>query len=165
MAAVPFAHDAIFRRDPSMSEFSDPAAWRVYYNSIFPFAPLVIGGVFYGILHPDETWLSRMMRTDRLRRGGELSFGVYLLHMPMIDLFGSRFGYGQPAFAAAIAATFALASLLSRVVETPAIAFGRNLVRRLRALSVRAASDGGRSGGSDSDGNPVSASRCPAVGT
>jgi peptidoglycan/LPS O-acetylase OafA/YrhL len=44
------------------------------------------------------------MRLSLLRRVGELSFGLYLIHMPMIDLFVSTFGTGQPAFAAAIAA-------------------------------------------------------------
>jgi len=103
----------------------DPAAWRAYYDGVFPFAPLVVSGVVYGILHPGESWLSRIMRASLLRRSGELSFGVYLVHMPMIDLFGSRFGYGQPAFA--IAATFALAAVLSRIIENPATAFGRRI--------------------------------------
>ncbi len=128
--AVPFIHDAIFRLDMGldmgMSEFSDGAAWQAYYDGVFPFAPLVVGGLVYGILHPG-TWLSRIMRAGLLRRVGELSFGVYLVHMPMIDLFGSRFGYGPPAFAAAFAATFAFAAVLARVVEKPAIAFGRRI--------------------------------------
>ena len=124
--AVPFVHDAVFRLDPGMSDFSDPAVWRAYYDGVFPFFPFVVGGVVYGILHPG-TWLSRIMRAGVLRRIGELSFGVYLVHMPMIDLFGSRFGYGPPAFAAAIAATFAFAAVLARVVEKPAIAFGRRI--------------------------------------
>ena len=131
MIAVPFVHDAIFRCDLSMSELSDPAAWQGYYDSIFPFAPLVIGGVVYGILHPGETWLSGIMRLSLLRRSGELSFGVYLVHMPMVDLFVSRFGTGRPAFTAAIAATFALAAVLSRAVEKPALAFGRKIGRAL----------------------------------
>jgi peptidoglycan/LPS O-acetylase OafA/YrhL len=129
--AVPFVHDAIFRRDLSMSELSDPAAWQAYYDGIFPFAPLLVGGVVYGILHPGETWLSRIMRFSLLRRVGELSFGLYLIHMPMIDLFVSTFGTGQPAFAAAIAATFALAAALSRFIEKPAIAFGRQFGQAL----------------------------------
>lgn len=124
--AVPFVHDAIFRLDIGMSEFLDRAAWQAHYDGVFPFAPFVVGGLVYGILHPG-TWLSRIMRMGLLRRSGELSFGVYLVHMPMIDLFGSRFGYGPLAFAAAIAATFAFAAVLARVVEKPAIAFGRKI--------------------------------------
>jgi len=129
--AAPFFYYAIFRRDFGMSELSDLAAWRSYYDNIFPFAPLVVGGLVYGLLHPSETFLSRIMRTRLLRRSGELSFGVYLLHIPMIDLIGSRYGYGELQFAAAIAATFVLAGLLSRVVETPAIALGRKIGRSL----------------------------------
>ena len=124
--AVPFVRHAISGLDLRMSEFADTAVWRAYYDGVFPFAPFVVGGVVYGILHPG-TWLSRIMRAGVLRRIGELSFGVYLVHMPMIDLFGSRLGYGPPAFAAAIAATFAFAAVLARVVEKPAIAFGRRI--------------------------------------
>ena len=129
--AVPFVHDAIFQLDTGMSEFSDPAAWRAYYDGVFPFAPLVASGVVYGILHPGEICLSRTLRAGFLRRSGELSFGVYLVHEPMIDLFASKFGYGLPAFAAAFAATFAFAAVLARVVEKPAIALGRRIGRAL----------------------------------
>jgi len=134
--AAPFFYYAIFNRDFGMSELSDLAAWRSYYDNIFPFAPLVVGGLVYGLLHPSETFLSRIMRTRLLRRSGELSFGVYLLHIPMIDLIGSRYGYGELQFAAAIAATFVLAGLLSRVVETPAIALGRKIGRSLLGSGV-----------------------------
>jgi peptidoglycan/LPS O-acetylase OafA/YrhL len=129
--AVPFVGHAIFARDWRMTEFADLAVWRAYYDGIFPFAPLVVGGIVYGILHPGETGLSRLMRAGSLRRSGELSFCVYLVHLPMIDLFGRRLGYGQPALAAAIAATFAVAAVLSRVIEKPAIGFGHRIVRAL----------------------------------
>ena len=133
--AVPFVHDAVLRGDASMSEFADPAAWRAYYDGVFPFAPLIVGAVVYGILHPGNTWLSRVLRARVLRRTGELSFGVYLIHLPMIDLIGSRLG-----FATAIAATFACAALLSRAVEKPAIAFGARIRRALRFRQAPGAS-------------------------
>ena len=47
--------------------------------------------------------------------------------MPMIVLFGSRYGFGPSQFAAAIGATFAAAAVLSALVEKPAIVFGRKL--------------------------------------
>jgi peptidoglycan/LPS O-acetylase OafA/YrhL len=65
------------------------------------------------------------MRIGLLRKTGELSFGVYLVHVPMIVLFGSRYGFGPLQFLAAIAATFAAAAVLSALIEKPAIAFGR----------------------------------------
>lgn len=149
--AIPFVHDAIFRLDTGMSEFSDPAAWQAYYDGVFPFAPLVVGGVVYGILHPGEICLSRTLRAGLLRRSGELSFGVYLIHEPMIGLFASRFGYGLSAFAAAIAATFAFSAVLGRVVEKPAIAFGRRIGGALLSggpsyCSAWRTTDAGRSG-------------------
>ena len=102
-------------------------AWQSYYDAIFPFAPLVVGGIVYGLLHPSESLLSRVMRVGLLRKTGELSFGVYLVHVPMIVLIGSRYGFGPLQFSAAIAATFAAAAVLSALIEKPAIAFGREL--------------------------------------
>ncbi len=67
------------------------------------------------------------MQLAPLRRSGELSFGVYLVHMPMIVLIGSRYGFGPLQFSASIAATFAAAAVLSALIEKPAIAFGRGL--------------------------------------
>jgi peptidoglycan/LPS O-acetylase OafA/YrhL len=104
-----------------------PGAWQSYYDVVFPVAPLVVGGVAYGLLHPAESLLSRVMRIELLHRIGEVSFGVYLVHIPMIVLFGSRYGYGDGQFCASIVATFAAAAALSEIVEKPGIAFGRGL--------------------------------------
>ncbi len=125
--AMPFWRFALFRHDPWMAEMAAPGAWRSYYDAVFPFAPFVVGGIVYGFLHPSDSALSLAMRVGLLRKTGELSFGVYLVHVPIIVLFGSRYGFGPLQFLAAIAATFAAAALLSALVEKPAIAFGREL--------------------------------------
>ncbi len=123
--AMPFCRFALFRHDPWMAEMAAPGAWQSYYDAVFPFAPLVVGGIVYGLLHPSESILSRVMQIGLLRKTGELSFGVYLVHMPMIVLIGSRYGFGPLQFSAAIAATFAAAAVLSTRIEKPGIAFGR----------------------------------------
>jgi peptidoglycan/LPS O-acetylase OafA/YrhL len=125
--AYPFLFFALFRRDPSMAAMAEPGAWQSYYDAVFPFAPLVVAGVVYGLLHPSQSLLSRAMRIPFLRRTGELSFGIYLVHIPMIILMGSINGYGQWPFLAAIAATVVAAGVLSAFVEKPGIAFGRAL--------------------------------------
>jgi peptidoglycan/LPS O-acetylase OafA/YrhL len=125
--AMPFCPFTLVRLDPSMAEMAAPGAWQSYYDAVFPFAPLVVGGIVYGLLHPVESILSRVMQLAPLRRSGELSFGVYLVHMPMIVLIGSRYGFGPLQFSASIAATFAAAAVLSALIEKPAIAFGRGL--------------------------------------
>ncbi len=125
--AMPFWRFALFRHDPWMAEMAAPGAWQSYYDAVFPFAPFVVGGIVYGFLHPSDSALSLAMRVGLLRKTGELSFGVYLVHVPIIVLFGSRYGFGPLQFLAAIAATFAAAALLSALVEKPAIAFGREL--------------------------------------
>ena len=131
--AMPFCRFAFLRRDPWMAELAAPGAWQSYYDAIFPFAPLIVGGIVYGLLHPSESLLSRVMRVGLLRKTGELSFGVYLVHVPMIVLFGSRYGFGPLQFLAAIAATFAAAAGLSALIEKPAIAFGREFCHWLLA--------------------------------
>lgn len=125
--AMPFWRFTLFRHDPWMAEMAAPGAWQSYYDAVFPFAPFVVGGIVYGFLHPSDSALSLAMRVGLLRKTGELSFGVYLVHVPIIVRFGSRYGFGPLQFLAAIAATFAAAALLSALVEKPAIAFGREL--------------------------------------
>jgi peptidoglycan/LPS O-acetylase OafA/YrhL len=130
---MPFWRFTLFRYDPSMAEMAAPGAWQAYYDAVFPFAPLIVGGILYGLLHPSDSVLSRVMRLAPLRKTGELSFGVYLVHMPIIVLIGSRFGHGPLQFTAAIAATFAAAAALSALIEKPGIAFGHELGRWLLA--------------------------------
>jgi peptidoglycan/LPS O-acetylase OafA/YrhL len=133
LLATPFSQFALIHHDPWMAELAAPGAWQSYYDAVFPFAPLVVGGIVYGLLHPSESLLSRVMRLGFLRKTGELSFGVYLVHMPMIVLIGSRYGFGPLQFCAAIAATFGAAAALSALIERPAIAFGHKLGRWLLA--------------------------------
>jgi peptidoglycan/LPS O-acetylase OafA/YrhL len=133
LSAYPFVYFALFRSDASMAELARAGAWQSYYDAVFPVAPLVVGGVIYGLLHPSDSPLSRIMQTQVLRKAGELSFGVYLLHIPMIVFFGSRYGYGLFQFCASIAATFAVAAGLSALIERPGIAFGRELGRWILA--------------------------------
>jgi peptidoglycan/LPS O-acetylase OafA/YrhL len=138
LLATPFCQFALIRHDPWMVELAAPGAWQAYYDVVFPFAPFVVGGIVYGLLHPSESLLSRVMRVEFLRKSGELSFGVYLVHMPMIGLIGSRYGFGPLQFCAAIAATFAAASLLSSLIERPGIAFGHKLGHWLLAGGLEA---------------------------
>jgi peptidoglycan/LPS O-acetylase OafA/YrhL len=125
--AVPFCQFTLIRHDPWMAEMAAPGVWQSYYDAVFPFAPLVVGGIVYGLLHPSGSLLSRVMQAEFLRKTGVLSFGVYLVHMPMIVLIESRYGVGPLQFSAAIAATFAAAAVLSALIERPAVAFGREL--------------------------------------
>ena len=127
--AYPVFSCSVLHHDYFMMEMDAPVAWRSYYDHIFPYAPIVIGGIVYGLLHPADTALSRAMQMPFLRRMGEWSFGVYLIHIPMVVFFRSKFGAGQLPFMVSIAATFAVAAMLSKYVERPAIALGRAIGR------------------------------------
>jgi peptidoglycan/LPS O-acetylase OafA/YrhL len=130
-AAYPFFYFPIVQHDFWIEEFKDVNVWAAYYKNLFPFAPLVVGGVIYGLLHPSETLLCKAMRIGFLRKFGEWSFGIYLVHIPMLAFINARFGYGQWQFEIALAATLAAAAILSRIVEKPAIALGREIGRRI----------------------------------
>jgi peptidoglycan/LPS O-acetylase OafA/YrhL len=127
--AYPIFYYSLVLHDYYMTELNAPMAWRSYYDHIFPFAPIVIGGVIYALLHPAETALSRSMQTPLLRRIGEWSFGVYLIHIPMVIVLRTKFGDGQFSFIISIAATIAIAAMLSKYIERPAIGFGRGIGR------------------------------------
>jgi peptidoglycan/LPS O-acetylase OafA/YrhL len=127
ISAYPFLYFTIVRGDFSIGGMATPGAWQSYYDWVFPVAPFVVGGVVYGLLHPLESLLSRVMRIGFLHKVGVLSFGVYLVHMPMVVWLEPV--NCQWRFFAAIAATFAAAALLSAWVEKPGIAFGRALGR------------------------------------
>ncbi len=143
LASYPFIHYAVIGRESDLMGLGNTSAWQAYYDRIFPFAPLMVGGIVYALLLPYETPLSVMLRARFLRGSGEASFGVYLAHIPMIDLIGSRFGYGTWQFVAALVATFAAARVLSRRIEKPVIALGHELGRGLHARFARGADGSG----------------------
>ncbi|MFV3129069.1 acyltransferase family protein [Niveispirillum sp. KHB5.9] len=71
--------------------------------------------------------------TPRLRMEADVSYGVYLLHAPMIQLF-LLFGIYEPGLegvAITVVLVLALAFLAERFVEAPGIAMGRKLIKRL----------------------------------
>ncbi len=54
LLAYPFVSCTLFAGDFRMTELSDRAAWQAYYDLIFPFAPFLVGGIVYGLLHPSR---------------------------------------------------------------------------------------------------------------
>lgn len=68
-----------------------------------------------------------------LKKLGEWSFGVYLLHFPVaigVEILGLS---GWPAFAAGVVLTIILAMLVYRFVEAPFVRLGNRLVAQLTA--------------------------------
>jgi peptidoglycan/LPS O-acetylase OafA/YrhL/glycosyltransferase involved in cell wall biosynthesis len=77
------------------------------------------------------------LHTPRIGLTLDLSYGVYLLHAPVIQL-SLLFGLYQAGFigiAATLALVIPLAFVAERLVEAPGIAFGRRLIRRMRGRS------------------------------
>ncbi len=69
LCAYPFAYFALLRGDASMSELARPGAWQSYYDAVFPFAPLAVGAVIYGLLHPSDSPLSRIHANGASAKG------------------------------------------------------------------------------------------------
>ena len=125
--ALPFCWFTLFRHDPWMAEMARAGGMAVVLRRRLPFRA---AHHRRDHLRPSPSFgLTAVAHYAgrALRKTGELSFGVYLLHIPMITLIGSRYGVGPLQFSAAIAATFAAAAALSALIEKPAIAFGREL--------------------------------------
>ncbi len=85
---------------------------------------------------------AQTMLRPRLRFLGQLSFGIYLFHMPINGLLHGLVLGGKPDIAtpaqlavttAALALTIAVALVLNRLVEQPMIAFGRRFRFERRA--------------------------------
>lgn len=69
--------------------------------------------------------------TPRLRLRIDISYGVYLLHAPIIQLslLFHLYRPGWDGVAATIATAILLATVVERLIEAPGIAFGRRLTR------------------------------------
>ena len=65
----------------------------------------------------------------RLLNGNDISYGVYIYHMPLINLLVFYGMPGLPGFFAAVCGTLALATLSWLVVERPALALKKYTVR------------------------------------
>lgn len=83
--------------------------------------------------------------TPRLRMKADISYGVYLLHAPIIQL-SLLFGLYEPGLdgvAVTVAVVLLLAFLAERAVEAPGIAAGRQLIRHLRRRETPALAGNG----------------------
>lgn len=86
--------------------------------------PLVVGGLV----------VATALLAPRIRLDLDISYGVYLLHAPIIQL-SLLFGLYRPGWdglAATLALVLLLAFIAERMVEGPGIALGRRLLRRER---------------------------------
>lgn len=72
--------------------------------------------------------------TPRIRMTLDFSYGVYLLHAPVIQLslLSGLYRPGLDGLAATLVLVVVMALLAERVIEAPGIALGKALVRRLR---------------------------------
>ena len=82
----------------------------------------------------------------RLRMTLDISYGVYLVHAPIIQL-SQLFGVYRPGWdgvAMIVTAAVLIAILAERFIEAPGIAFGRRLAKRVSSPPNAPGPDGGR---------------------
>ena len=90
--------------------------WPVTGNEINPVSYLFLAAFIFTLAY------SRPQLAGRLLRRNDISYGVYIYHMPIVNWFVFKHWAGRPGFvAAAMLATFALAALSWFVVERPAL--------------------------------------------
>jgi len=120
-------------------------------HSAFGGIVVVFFPVLVGALALSRTGLSALLSRESVVHGGRISFGLYLVHIPVFEVFWTLMGWwpriaaGTGLWALLLApvllSTFALAHLAHRFVEEPARKRLRRVVptRRPAAAAVRAA--------------------------
>ncbi|PKU23236.1 acyltransferase family protein [Telmatospirillum siberiense] len=103
-------------------------ALAVIVTLLMPWRPLVVYPLAVGALVA-----TLALYTPRLRLRIDISYGVYLLHAPIIQLslLFDLYRPGWDGLAAVVVTVVVLAALAERTIEAPGIAFGRALIGRL----------------------------------
>jgi peptidoglycan/LPS O-acetylase OafA/YrhL len=134
------------------------------YQHLFKFdrrlglvAAVAAGGAMTFLMHPHTPVIYPLVvaafvltvafSAPRLRMSLDISYGVYLLHAPTIQL-SLLFGLYRPGWdgvAMIVTAVVLMAILAERFIEAPGIAFGRRLAKRVSGGTPRPPGpDGGR---------------------
>lgn len=102
---------------PQMSLFNALAAW------------LLALAVFASVAGVQQIWTLGLWAHPMLIVLGRLSFGIYLIHMPVLQLLGNVLE-GAALISVATVLTVMLSELAYRFVEVPGNAFGKRVMRR-----------------------------------
>jgi peptidoglycan/LPS O-acetylase OafA/YrhL/glycosyltransferase involved in cell wall biosynthesis len=89
--------------------------------------------------------MTAALTTPRVRITRDISFGVYLVHAPLIQL-SLLFGLYRPGWdgvAMIVGTALVLATIAERLIEVPGIVFGRRLAKRLSTPPKAPDPDGG----------------------
>lgn len=101
-------------------------SWRTY-GMVF-----VVLGMFMALERP-ASWLTSLMAARPMVFIGKYSFGIYLLHMPIIYFVRDHITtQKQLGFLLVLLFVIPLAMILYKLVERPGITLGARLIRRLQ---------------------------------
>ena len=124
------------------------SGWIVFFATVIVLAFLLLQGhVAYDVsrngllalpfgflVYSLAGWRSPIFGSRLLEYGGEISYGIYLLQLPVIvtvHILYRRFGMGQPAWCISLACTVLAAMLAYEIIEKT----GRRLILKLAAVS------------------------------
>lgn len=100
--------------------------WRVTGNELNPVSYVVLAALIFRLA------FTRPGTSQRLLGHNDVSYGIYIYHMPFINLLVYLGWSGQPAYVAlACGATAVLAVLSWMLVERPALRLKRQALRKL----------------------------------
>ena len=100
----------------AVTSFGWLAGWKVTGNEINPVSYLFLAALIFTLAY------SRPELAGRILRRNDISYGVYIYHMPIINFFVFKHWSGQPHFVVAVMlATFTIAALSWIAVERPAL--------------------------------------------
>ncbi len=101
------------------------AGLTVLGNEINPISYLLLAAMVFKLAYTQPE-LAR-----RLLRGNDISYGVYIYHMPVVNYMVFKYWTGQPALVlTALLVTFGLAALSWFMIERPALRLKRRALRK-----------------------------------
>jgi peptidoglycan/LPS O-acetylase OafA/YrhL len=113
--------------DFSLSGMPDEADRQAYHDAVFPWMPMLIGVIFVRLMYAEKSPLTLLFKTRFFQLLGFASFSLYLLHVPILELWRAYFGLGMLQLVLCLAVTVAVSWLCAAMVEQTFIDLGKRL--------------------------------------
>jgi peptidoglycan/LPS O-acetylase OafA/YrhL len=127
MLLFPYFSHGLLSGDYQLLDMPDQASREAFYNNVVPFMPLLIGVIFVRLLYSGNSLLTSILQARVFQLLGFASFSIYLLHVPIIELWRVRFGLGTPRLVVCLVVTVAVSWLCASFIERTFIQMGKRL--------------------------------------
>lgn len=133
--SIPAIYFRITRGIPVSDYVATSTQYEAFWDARIPWIGLVFGVLFFSLANGNSV-LAKVLACKPLAWAGQVSFGIYLLHLFVFEAFASVRQFER--LLAALAACLALAFIAHRTVEAPMIDLGRRLGDTIATWPARA---------------------------